>query len=222
MRNIDSYIDLLAEIEDEQSLDEFLSSLTRETIYESSGLMVFKAISPTQQELCALGIMDKNLSAILMQYDICEQREFLYGPPKIVPAHDLDLTEKRYTDKSVMLVPINGKQGDRGYLAMLISSSMSDNHETRQLSWFWSVVAPYVYDAFKRVHEHQDYCITKRERECIKWASEGKTSWEISQILNISERTANFHLANCIQKTESVNRQQAIAKCLVQGHLSLS
>ncbi|WP_081623599.1 MULTISPECIES: helix-turn-helix transcriptional regulator [Hyphomicrobiales] len=35
-----------------------------------------------------------------------------------------------------------------------------------------------------------------REREVFKWASRGKTAWEISQILSIGKRTVNTHLRN--------------------------
>ncbi|MDP5142181.1 helix-turn-helix transcriptional regulator [Rheinheimera baltica] len=89
----------------------------------------------------------------------------------------------------------------------------------KQIGWYWSILGPYFYDAAQRVSDLKSAVISKRELECIRWASEGKTSWEISLILSITESTVNFHLANCITKTESVNRQQAIAKCLLQGQL---
>jgi len=59
--------------------------------------------------------------------------------------------------------------------------------------------------------------VTKREKECLLWASEGKTAWEISKILGISERTVLFHLNNCAKKFGAVNRQHAIAKAIMLG-----
>ena len=38
--------------------------------------------------------------------------------------------------------------------------------------------------------------LTGRELECLEWVSHGKTSWEIGTILDLSERTVNFHLSN--------------------------
>ena len=38
--------------------------------------------------------------------------------------------------------------------------------------------------------------LSPRELECLKWAAQGKSAWEIGQILNISRRTAAFHLDN--------------------------
>lgn len=61
--------------------------------------------------------------------------------------------------------------------------------------------------------------LTPRERECLKWAAEGESAWEIAHVLNISERTAVFHLMNAAEKLGVVNRQQAVAKALILGLL---
>jgi DNA-binding CsgD family transcriptional regulator len=56
--------------------------------------------------------------------------------------------------------------------------------------------------------------LTARERECLKWAADGKTAWEIGQILNITERTAVFHLNNVIRKLGAANKTQAIVRAV--------
>jgi len=55
------------------------------------------------------------------------------------------------------------------------------------------------------------YSLTPREIEVLNWLKDGKTSWEISKILNISERCTNFHADNIRCKLGAVNRTQAIA-----------
>jgi len=59
--------------------------------------------------------------------------------------------------------------------------------------------------------------LTKRERECLIWCAEGKTSWETAQILGITERTVIFHLRNVSGKLGVTNRQQAVARAAVRG-----
>lgn len=59
--------------------------------------------------------------------------------------------------------------------------------------------------------------LTRRERECLAWAAAGKTSWEIGQVLNISERTAIFHLQNATRKLGVSGRQAAIARAVQLG-----
>lgn len=56
--------------------------------------------------------------------------------------------------------------------------------------------------------------LTKREHDCLYWAAQGKTSWEIGQILGICERTVNFHIANSCTKLAVHTRQAAIARAL--------
>jgi DNA-binding CsgD family transcriptional regulator len=59
--------------------------------------------------------------------------------------------------------------------------------------------------------------LTQREREVLNWLKEGKSSWEISQILRCSERTVNFHFNNIKAKLGVVNRAQAVAVGLQYG-----
>lgn len=60
----------------------------------------------------------------------------------------------------------------------------------------------------------QSTVLTAREQECLKWSAEGKTAWEIGQILNITERTAVFHINNVIQKLGAANKTQAIVRAV--------
>jgi DNA-binding CsgD family transcriptional regulator len=53
--------------------------------------------------------------------------------------------------------------------------------------------------------------LTAKERDVLKWVIEGKTSWEIGQILATSERTVKFHLKNVYAKLNVCNRAQAVA-----------
>lgn len=56
--------------------------------------------------------------------------------------------------------------------------------------------------------------ISERERECLQWAAMGKTSWEISQILGVTESTIIYHLRNATRKLDAANRLHAVAKAL--------
>jgi DNA-binding NarL/FixJ family response regulator len=53
--------------------------------------------------------------------------------------------------------------------------------------------------------------VTKRESEVLYWVSYGKTSWEISQILEMSPRTVNKHLEQIFKKLGVDNRTSAAA-----------
>lgn len=59
--------------------------------------------------------------------------------------------------------------------------------------------------------------LTPTELEILRWASEGKTVWEISQIRATSEATVKFHLRNIYGKLEVTNRVQAMNEATRQG-----
>lgn len=56
--------------------------------------------------------------------------------------------------------------------------------------------------------------VSGREKQVLLWLKEGKSSWDISTILGISERTVNFHVSNIIRKLGAQNRSQAVALAL--------
>ena len=53
--------------------------------------------------------------------------------------------------------------------------------------------------------------LSPREFECLKWAAMGKSAWDIGCILNISRRTAAFHLDNAKSKLGVRTISQAVA-----------
>ena len=58
---------------------------------------------------------------------------------------------------------------------------------------------------------------TDRETEVLKWASIGKSNWEIGQILKISEGTVEKHLAALARKMDVSNKAHAVAQGLRAG-----
>lgn len=84
--------------------------------------------------------------------------------------------------------------------------------------------ASYVHEAIVNVPDNDllarvNAQLTPREKECLLWTTDGKTSWEISQILNIAERTVVFHLGNAMKKLNVVNKQHAVARAISLGHI---
>ena len=59
--------------------------------------------------------------------------------------------------------------------------------------------------------------LSLRQLECLRWTMEGKTAREIGDILNITERTANFHLTNAAQRLCSDSKYAAVIKAIRIG-----
>lgn len=59
--------------------------------------------------------------------------------------------------------------------------------------------------------------LTEREIEILTWVARGKSSSDIATILDISERTVNFHMDNAMRKAGVATRVQAAVKCALLG-----
>jgi LuxR family quorum sensing-dependent transcriptional regulator len=56
--------------------------------------------------------------------------------------------------------------------------------------------------------------LTPREWDCLLWAGEGKTNWEISAILGISTSTVTKHIMAAREKLGAVSKAHAIATAI--------
>lgn len=85
------------------------------------------------------------------------------------------------------------------------------------------VVVPHIHEAMSRVAHNSLYVteLTPRERDVLQWLAQGKTTWDISVILNISERTVKFHIANIFRKLDANTRAHAVAIALDRGLIEL-
>ncbi len=63
--------------------------------------------------------------------------------------------------------------------------------------------------------------LTRREIDCLSWVSNGKTDWEIGEILSISETTVHTHIENAKKKLNSVTRAQAVAEAIKVGSIQI-
>ena len=64
-----------------------------------------------------------------------------------------------------------------------------------------------------------DKSLSPREIEILSWITEGKSDWQIGQILSISEKTVNYHIENVKRKFGVATRVQAVVGAMRQGML---
>ncbi len=61
--------------------------------------------------------------------------------------------------------------------------------------------------------------LSDREIDVLRWTAEGKTSAELAEILNISERTVNFHINAVVTKLGACNKTSAAVRAAMLGLL---
>ncbi|MDH5325268.1 MAG: LuxR C-terminal-related transcriptional regulator [Gammaproteobacteria bacterium] len=97
--------------------------------------------------------------------------------------------------------------------------SMANVEEPRvELSkYLLQLMSPVLSESVSKCTTRQPVCLSKREIEILKWMMAGKSAWETSIILSISERTVRFHLANVYKKLDVVNCPHAIGEAIKLG-----
>lgn len=129
-------------------------------------------------------------------------------------------------------IGINGNCGDFSLLNFGRSKVIASQPiELSPAVLITHIILPYLHEKLAQIYpvstiyptDAQQYPnsplheLTDREKECLLWTAEGKTSHEISVILKISESTINFHLKNISIKLDCVNKTHAVAKSVLLG-----
>jgi DNA-binding CsgD family transcriptional regulator len=116
--------------------------------------------------------------------------------------------------KTCMSVGIRGDKGRCTYLAF----SNFDLENQAKLRMIMDLLGSHLHLAYLRcvgAGKHLPLKVidlTKKEAEVVKWLCEGKTNWEISIILHMSERTVRFHLDNLYRKLGVQSRFSVVAR----------
>jgi DNA-binding CsgD family transcriptional regulator len=114
--------------------------------------------------------------------------------------------------------PAHNSAGLRGALAFGGTRDALNPREMAELNAVANHIFTEVVDL--RAGRRQNVSLSRREIECLSWASAGKTSVEMSEILGLSEYTVNHYLNRATRKLDAVNRVQAVAKAIRAGLLN--
>lgn len=113
-------------------------------------------------------------------------------------------------------VPVHDPHGRRG--AICFEGEREDLRYIELLEL--TLISIHIYERLCTISgadRHASNPLTEREKGCLSWTAEGKTSIEIAEILGLSEHTVNHYLNRAAKKLGSVNRTQAVAKALRRG-----
>jgi len=121
---------------------------------------------------------------------------------------------QEYMGKNGLSIQVNGMEG-----VTILSMAMPESNIGAEELEVLEYIAPHIHEVFNRSGEMKRQKLrapklTKREIQVLHWAKEGKSTWDISAILSIAERTVKFHFANIFIKLDVINRSQAVAKAI--------
>jgi|GEM_PF-509078 len=71
----------------------------------------------------------------------------------------------------------------------------------------------------QRSVDNTQMTLTKRQKQCLELVAQGKSDWDISVILNISQSTVHFHIQETLRKLNVSSRSQAVVRALFYGEI---
>jgi len=119
-------------------------------------------------------------------------------------------------------VPVHGVRGEVGALSVALSNTSQESEKHFQaFSHEIQLIALHFHTQMgERIlsqEKHKQIRLSKRERECLLWAAEGKTAWETGEILKISENTVREYIKNACRKLNVHSKNHAVVKAMVLG-----
>lgn len=120
-----------------------------------------------------------------------------------------------------ILVPVHGAYGDVMGVTLVSDRKLTLEHsQLVTLSALATLYAAHGQTTFDLAQDIDDRPpLTLRERQCLLWASRGKSDWEIGRILEISMKTAEVHMINARRKLGADTRAQAVLEASRRGWL---
>jgi len=147
------------------------------------------------------------------------------------PTDGIDLSdfERRALTNSALVVPVHlpfGQVGAVSFVPMEAGkqdlSDVFDAFADILGIYGRQFIASYVHVERSSRPLNMSPTLTRREVECLHWASLGKTNEEISIILDLARSTVRFHIRNASEKLDAVNRDQTVYKAAQLGYLASS
>ncbi|MCA1510302.1 LuxR family transcriptional regulator [Bradyrhizobium sp. NBAIM01] len=150
------------------------------------------------------------------------KRPFLWD--HLADHYQLQPDERRVLDeareaglKHGMSVPLFGPLGR---ISVVSFASPSDDADPQDRIGHLNALACLFHTAYGEIAPPSNndcdrkVALSQRELSCMRWAAEGKSSWEIGRILGVSENTVNFHMKNAMRKLDATSRIQAIVTAI--------
>ena len=130
----------------------------------------------------------------------------------------------RPSRKAGVSTPVHGLGCQWGLLSLAGSDERTDRRTKLEQVAGAQLLATFTHEVGHRFATTQSLTnvhLTARELECLRWAAEGKTGWEIGRLLGISERTVVFHVENAARKLGVFGRRQAVARAIALQLITL-
>lgn len=128
--------------------------------------------------------------------------------------------------KRGIVVPIHAPAGEFAALALATDEGIDElekiwedkQHELHLIGTYYHAA---IWEKFFQRKVEPTPRLSPRELQCLQWSARGKTIWEISKILGVSQATAKFYMQSAMHKMNTNNKTHAVSKALVHGLIAI-
>lgn len=123
-------------------------------------------------------------------------------------------------------IPIHGPRSDFATLTVASDLGQGEFEElVGEFKYDLHLLSLYFHDEVMRKvlsdETHPTRPLSPREKECLLWTAQGKTSDDIAMIVGISQETVVFHLKNAMRKFNVYSKHHAVVKAIISGTIVL-
>lgn len=153
-----------------------------------------------------------------------------------VSKDDLSKNQRKLLDDAAgagitdgITIPLQSRAGETASLSLIPHNLSAESLHSRERINLVHLMAEYIHGHAARIvtaealtssSKRRKSLLSPRESEALTWVARGKSTWEISKILAISEKSVEFYLESVKHKLQATNRTQAVVKAIVLGLIS--
>lgn len=122
--------------------------------------------------------------------------------------------------RSGLSIPIQGYKGEFSLMTVVADGTEREAKDSIVRHWHTlHLLTMYLHNhassmVVSEALKNHSPLLTGREKEVLTWVANGKTTWEISEILCIGETTTLTHIENAKRKLNAPSRTQAVVKAI--------
>lgn len=130
--------------------------------------------------------------------------------------HIMEIAAVDYDLRYGLCAPVHGMNGYQAGLSL----AGHEVERTPEANSAIELVTMYAFNRFAILRSREQpkpTVLSAREREVMSWVAAGKTAWDTSVILSISEDTVNKTVTAAMHKLNAHTRAQAVAEAIKRG-----
>lgn len=134
----------------------------------------------------------------------------------VASRHIMEIAAVDYDLRYGLCAPVHGMNGYQAGLSL----AGHDVERTPEANSAIELVTMYAFNRFAILRSREQTKpapLSAREREVMSWVAAGKTAWDTSMILSISEDTVNKTVTAAMHKLNAHTRAQAVAEAIKRG-----